>query len=254
MNLASLALWLGLLLFVAVLGLRQLGRMQGFDIQKITVQGQTQHTNSVTLRANVSTRIQGNFFTVDLARVRSTFENVPWVRRAVVRRIFPNRLQVTLQEHMAVAFWGAESGLRLLNQWGEVFDANVGEVEQDALPTLNGPAAQSAEVLAMYQALAPLFEAVGLEVAQLELSEHGSWSVRLESDASLELGRGSVAEVAARVHRFTKTLTQIVTRYSRSASAIESADLRHDNGYAIRLQGVSTAVGEGSKTTEKRNR
>jgi cell division protein FtsQ len=37
-----------------------------------------------------------------------------------------------------------------------------------------------------------------------------------------------------------KTLTQVVSRYGRAPSSIESADLRHENGYAIRLRGVST--------------
>jgi len=54
----------------------------------------------------------------------------------VVRRDFPNRLRVELEEHQAVAYWGAEGDSRLLNSFGEVFDANVVEVEQEGLPRL----------------------------------------------------------------------------------------------------------------------
>lgn len=254
MNTASLALLLGLVLLGVVVGVRWVTRMPAFDIQKITVHGDTAHSNSATLRANVSPRIHDSFFNVDLQRVRNAFEALPWVRHAVVRRVFPNRLQVLLEEHQAVAFWGGEAGMRLVNHWGEVFDANTGEVEQDGLPILVGPQTQSAEILAMYQAIAPLFEAVDASVAELELTEQGSWRVQLGSDAVIELGRGGIEAVHARVHRFTKTLTQIVSRYGRQTSAIESADLRHDNGYAIRLQGVSTTVGEGNKAMEKNSR
>jgi cell division protein FtsQ len=39
----------------------------------------------------------------------------------------------------------------------------------------------------------------------------------------------------------------VISRYGRQASAIEAADLRHENGYAIRLRGVSTVVADGPK-------
>jgi cell division protein FtsQ len=70
----------------------------------------------------------------------------------------------------------------------------------------------------------------------------GSWRVLLDTGATIELGRGGAEDVSARVRRFLQTLTQVTTRYARRASAIESADLRHENGYAIRLRGVSTTV------------
>ena len=41
-------------------------------------------------------RVSGSFFTVDLDAVRAGFESVPWVRRATARRIWPNRLVVTM--------------------------------------------------------------------------------------------------------------------------------------------------------------
>jgi cell division protein FtsQ len=210
------------------------------------------HSNAVTLRANVASRLNGTFFTVDLARVRAAFEAVPWVRHAVVRRGFPNRLHVDLQEHVAVAYWGGDAQSRLINSFGEVFEANVGEVEQDLLPRLDGPEDQSAEVLAMYRAIAPLFDNVELPLDQLELSARGSWRVKLDTGAVLELGRGSVDEVLARTRRFLKTLTQVTSRYERRVSALDSADLRHENGYAIRLRGVSTLATDGPKEVVKK--
>lgn len=93
---------------------------------------------------------------------------MPWVRQAVVRRDFPNRLLVQLQEHQAVAYWGAEGDSRLVNSYGEVFDANLGELEKDDLPRLNGPEGQSAQVLAMHRTLQPLLTPMDLTLDQLE--------------------------------------------------------------------------------------
>lgn len=253
MNLAVAVLVLVFAVLCTTATVRRVSRAQVFDIQGITVTGDTQHNNSLTLRANVAPRIAGTFFTVDLARVRAAFEAAPWVRSAVVHREFPNRLRVSLQEHAPVALWGSEGGeggqsdARLLNSFGEVFEANLGEVEQDNLPLLSGPDAQSAEVLAMYRTLVPLFASLDLGLERLALSARGSWSVRLEAGGEIELGRGGVEEVTPRVQRFQKTLTQVVSRYGRDARAIESADLRHENGYAIRLRGVSTTLPDAAK-------
>jgi cell division protein FtsQ len=211
-------------------------------IRSVTVSGDVEHTNAITLRANVAPRLSGTFLTLDLAAARQAFEAVPWVRRAVVRREFPNRLKVVLQEHQAVAYWNTDGDSTLVNSFGEVFEANVGEVEQDALPRLSGPSGQSALVLAVYQALQPLFEGFDLSIDQLELTGRGGWRAQLDSGALIELGRGTQDEVVERSRRFLATLPQVTSRYGRTAVALESADLRHQDGYAIRLRGVSTLV------------
>jgi cell division protein FtsQ len=220
---------------------------QVFAIRAITVTGDVSHNNAVTLRANVAPRLSGTFLTLDLTAARRAFEAVPWVRRAVVRREFPNRLKVQLQEHAAVAYWGAEGESRLVNNFGEVFEANVGEVDQEALPRLSGPDEQAAQVLASYQLLQPLFEALDLTLEQIELGPRGGWRVRLDSGALIELGAGQMPEVLARTQRFLKTLTQVTARYARTPEALETADLRHENGYAIRLRGVTTLTQAGAK-------
>ena len=241
MNLTALVLVLAFGVMGVVALARWVARLPQFDIRGITVTGDVSHSNVLTLRANVAPRMSGTFFSVDLSRVRAAFEAVPWVRHAVVRREFPNRLRVDLQEHQAVAYWGGDGELRLINSFGEVFEANVGEVEQEMLPRLNGPEGQSAEVLAMYRALLPLFEQMELPVEQLELSGGGSWRARLDTGAAIVFGRGGTEDILARTRRFLKTLTQVTARYGRRANALESADLRHDNGYAIRLRGVTTS-------------
>jgi cell division protein FtsQ len=242
MNMTAMVLFLAFVVTGVTAATRWVVSLPAFDIKGIAVSGDVNHNSALNLRANVAPRLTGTFFSIDLKQVRAAFEAVPWVRHAVVRREFHNRLKVVLQEHQAVAYWGTESELRLINKFGEVFEANVGEVDQDTLPRLNGPEGQGGEVLAMYRVLAPLFEQMELPLDALELSVGGSWRVALDTGAAIELGRGGAEEVSARVRRFLQTLTQVTSRYTRRVSAIESADLRHENGYAIRLRGVSTTV------------
>lgn len=215
-------------------------RHPAFAIRGIVVQGEVAHNSAATLRANVAPRLAGNFFTVDLQQAREAFEAAPWVRRAVVQRQFPNKLRVQLQEHRALAYWGADAESRLVNTWGEVFEANPGDVEQEGLPRLAGPEGTSAEVLAMYQGLQPLLEPLELGIEEVELTGRGGWTLHLDSGATVELGRGTTEEVLARGQRFARTLTQVTAKYGRKPEALLTADLRHRDGYAVKLRGVAT--------------
>lgn len=230
-----------------MLAVSWLMRQSLFTLNAIQVQGDLSHNNAATLRANVAHRLSGNFLTVDLDSTRSVFEAVPWVRRASVQRQFPNRLKVVLSEHHAVALWGEDGDSRLVNNFGEVFDANQGDVEADDLPLLNGPPGQAALVLQAYQRLSPIFEEMDATLEQLQLTGHGSWRAQLDSGAVIDLGHGSLDELQTRTQRFITTVTQVSARFGRD---MESADLRYGNGYAVRLRGVTT----GDKDDDKKKR
>ncbi|VTU19940.1 cell division protein FtsQ/DivIB [Variovorax sp. PBL-E5] len=221
-------------------------RQPFFPIAGIKVDGDITHNNAVTLRANVTPQLSGNFFTIDLTRARTAFESVPWVRKAVVRREFPNKLRATLTEQVPVAHWGDDADSKLINGFGEVFEANVAEVDDD-LPRLDGPIEQAGQVLGMYRVLQPLFQPYDLTIDDLSLSSRGSWRVVLETGAVIELGRGSGDEVVARTQRFLRTVTPVASRYGRTLAAVEGADLRHNDGYALRLHGVTTVAPDAKK-------
>ncbi len=240
MNLTASVVFVACALLVLAAGTWWALRHPAFAIGRIVVQGELVHNNAVTLRANVAPHLTGNFFTINLDAARTAFEQVPWVRRAQVRREFPHTLHVLLQEHHAVAHWGTEADTTtLINRRGEVFEANA-DSELDGLPRLGGPVGQSLQVLQMLQHLQPVFAPLGMEVEALELSVRGGWRASLEGGAVLELGGGTPAEVVQRTQRFLRTLTQLTAQYQRRPDALESADLRHDGGYAVRLRGVAT--------------
>lgn len=239
MNLAASVLFLGCVVLVLAAGAWWALRHPAFAIGRIVVQGELVHNNAVTLRANVAPQLTGNFFTVDLEAARKAFEQVPWVRKAKIRRQYPRTLQVVLQEHHAVAHWGQKSGEEMVNNQGEVFEANGDESDLDDLPHLHGPQDQSVQVWQMYQRLQPL---LGTPINTLELSGRGSWRATLNGGVVIELGGGTAQELEQRTQRFMRTLVQVAAHYGRKPDSLESADLRHSGGYAMRLRGVTTVV------------
>lgn len=247
MNAVATGLFAALVLMLLGVAMAWAVRLPMFAIRGVSVVGDVSHYNAITLRSNVMPHLKGNFFTLDVNAACKVFETMPWVRQAVVKRDFPNRLKVQLQEHQAVAYWGAEGDSRLVNSFGEVFEANLGELEQDNLPRLSGPEGQSAQVLAMHRTLAPLVTPMDLTLDQLDLTPRGGWRAQLDTGTTLELGSGSTEELVARTERFVKTVTQATSRYSRTVDQLASVDLRHTDGYAIRLNGVSTVSGDDVK-------
>jgi len=228
------------LVALAAAGVAWAARRPEFQFRDVRLEGDLQRNSVTTVRANAMPHLAGNFFTMDLGRTRAAFEQVPWVRHAVVRKVWPNRLVVSLEEHQPVALWeGDEDSDKMVNSHGEVFEANVGDVEDDSLPQFAGPEGSSAQVLDMYRRLQPLFAGMDAEVTTLRLSGRGSWRVDLDDGATIELGRGTQDEVIERAQRFIRTVPQVLHKFH---APLESADLRHAEGYAVKLKGLSVAA------------
>jgi cell division protein FtsQ len=249
---AAVLATLGVIALVAT-GLLWFVRQPMFALHTIRVEGDLAHNSALTIRANAAPRMAGNFFTMDLAATRRAFESVPWVRQAIVRRVWPDKLAVRLEEHRPVALWSSSNNTedgsdKLVNSFGEVFEANLGDVEDEGLPTLRGPDGSSNRMLRLWAALQPVVGGLDAQIETLELSGRGSWRAELDSGAEIEFGRGSDDEVIERARRFVGTVTQVTQRYQRP---LEYADLRHNEGYAVRLKGVSTAVDVGGKPGKK---
>lgn len=213
-----------------------------WSLGRIVVDGEIEHQSEASVRAYLAPQLRGSFLTLDLQEVKRLFETLPWVRHALVRREFPNRLHVTLKEHEAVAWWGEAGGGKLVNRQGAVFEADPDpdQHQSDAWAELIGPEGDSEQVYSLYRQLQPLLQPLGQSLSQLELGASGHWQVRLAGGALIELGRGSAAELLARTERFSATMPELTTRYG--GRALEAADLRYPDGYAVRLRGVQTVT------------
>lgn len=238
MNVTTSLIVTGLVLGCLAVCLWWVMRHPAFAIGQITVDGDTTHNSPASLRASVEPRLAGTFFTMDLEAAQAAFQSAPWVRRAVVQRVFPDQLHVTLQEHVPIAHWG-EDGAHMVNAQGEVFEAAAGDAEED-MPSLIGPEGHAVSVLAMYQRLDPLVQPLGMHLAELALLSRGTWRAELDDGAVIELGQGTPDQLAARLTQFVATVKEVAARHQRPVEAIEAADLRHVGGYALRMRGVST--------------
>lgn len=248
MNAVSALLVAALLGTAAWAAVRWVVRLPVFNLRAIQVEGDVNRNSAASLRANALPNLHGSFLSLNLQKGRAAFEAVPWVRHAQLTRVWPMQLRVHLEEHRPAAYWetrteGADASSEaaaeraLVNSFGEVFHANLGDVEDEDLPVLAGPAHAAADMLQMWQSLSPAARRLGERIERLDLSGRGSWRATLSSGAVVELGRGSAPEVVDRFDRFTRSVIQVQAKYH---SPLRSADLRHVDGYAVRLRDVTT--------------
>lgn len=166
----------------------------------------------------VRERVQGNFFTVDIERLRGELERLPWVRGVQIRREFPDRLGVEIEEHQALAYWNDDE---LVNKQGEVFSADSDAV----MPRFVGQAGDAALVTEQYAQYSEQLAHVGLRIRQVVESPRRAWQLRLDNGMVLELGSEQMQQ---RLERFVA-----VYPYSLANMQARTVDLRYQNGFAV---------------------
>lgn len=203
---------------------------QGLPLRVVQVEGTVDHVTAEQIGAQLEGRVQGNFFGANLAEVRAALEELPWVRSVEVRRAWPDRLAVKIEEHVALARWPDD---RLVNTFGELF--NGGPMPQ--LPLLGGPAGSQREVAERYHVFRQILGSIGAQPVQVLLSPRLAWEIRAtlpdRPTLFIDLGRDQPKQpVNERLARFVTVYPSTV---GRLASRIDYVDLRYPNGFALRV-------------------
>ena len=193
-----------------------------FPVRQIVVAGDLQHITREQVQYIVKHELKGTFFTLDLDHSRQSFEKLPWVRSVSVRRRWPDRLEISLEEHVALARWGSQA---LVNSNGELFDA----ASNDELPVLNGPAGMETELAKGLVDIRNILAPIRKKPVELSLSARRAWIIRLDDGAHLELGREQVKQ---RLSKFVDAYPATLGSLNRSVAYV---DLRYPNGFAVRM-------------------
>jgi len=208
-------------------------RLPVFPLREVEVTGSVAHTTRDQVLAIVSGRLRGNFFTQDLEQARRAFEKLPWVRRASLRRQWPDRLYVQIEEHVAIGRW---RDIALVNTEGEVFEAATNE----RLPVFVAPDGTSSEVAQRYQQFRLALAALGRKPVQVRLSDRRAWEITLDDGDVLELGREDVDE---RLQRYVSAYQNSIGRMPARAYRV---DLRYPNGFAVRARELPRRLQHGA--------
>lgn len=196
--------------------------LPAFALREVRVDGVLAHVTGEQLEVIVKRELKGNFFTLKLAATQASFEKLPWVRQVQVRRQWPDRLDITLEEHQPLARWGAAA---LVNSYGEVFQAAY----DGELPLFVGPDGAAKEVAIQYDYFRRNLAMIGKIPLRVQVSPRRAWQIQLEDGLTLELGR---EQIEARLTRFVAAYERTLGKLGRR---IDYVDLRYANGFAVRI-------------------
>ena len=219
----SLAALLLALLLSADRGWQLLEPHVNRPISTIRVLGELSAVNQQAVQEQLMPYSSDLFLSVDIGAVRHALETLPWIASAEVSRIWPDQLQVIVQEELPVARWGKDS---LLSTQGHLF--SVPNVElYGHLPMLVGPEKTQQRVMQQYLTFSQALRPLGYSVKRLEMRERGSWFVTTQTGLQLLFGRDHLVE---KMRRFVMVHEQ---ELKQQINTVERVDLRYANGLAV---------------------
>ena len=227
------------LLVAALVGV---ARLPLFPVRDIQVTNALREVRRNELEEVLSGRLRGNFFSINLEGIRQAVEQLPWVRSAEARRQWPSRIELSIEEHAPVAYWGDSTG-QLVNNYGEVFTATMTVPPPSPIPTLFGPSELTLEMLGYYQQAADLIKPLGRVPQTLTISPRLAVQMKLDDGMIVELGRQQPkAPVRERLVRFVEFYPSVLTAARQRPTVV---DMRYPNGFALRFAAASANEGKG---------
>jgi cell division protein FtsQ len=213
-GLAFIALWLGGHLSVVRENVNDFKRHQlmaiGFTVERIDVTGEGR-LNEADVRAAVGIYEGDYFFGADLRRAQSNTESLPWVDRAVVRRLWPNRIVVQLVETAPYALYQTEGQLFLTSYEGDIiapYDPEAGDLPDDLRLFIGTDAATEAQSVSN---VVKDYPAIWAATRILTRYPSGRWDLTFSDGRILRL---PVTNMDAALRRFTAINPETATRYA----------------------------------------
>lgn len=229
--------WFGLLTCVVtvigfLIGIMQLVEVlkdeQQVPLARLNVQGQLTQLSEEDIRQALTATEMGSFFTADVNQLRQRVEQLPWVEKASLRKVWPDRLAVHVTEREPLAYWNND---RLVTAEGKVFKAPIDEQQlEQPLPYLFGPEDAVETTLEQFNNLQQMLQVNGFEVKAMRLTQRFAVSAVLANGIELKLGREATLE---RIKRFIDVLPQVKKHQNSEQQVIDSVDLRYDTGAAV---------------------
>ena len=209
-----------------------LQRLPVFPLQQLVVATPVEQVSRAQIEHTARSALAGNFFTVNLETARSAFERMPWVRSASLRRVWPDAVELHIEEHQAVARWTVQEGeSRLVNRQGEVFIAS----SEAGLPRLAGPEGSATRVLQRYRDFSATLAPIGRHAVAVHLSAREAWQLKLDDGVVLELGRDQPKHpLGERLQRYAANYAAASAALKGRLQAIGTVDMRYPNGFALR--------------------
>lgn len=225
-------LGMGLLVVSLPLVALQLWLLLDRPVREVVLSGEFPAGAEASLQQQLWPLPAGGVLSMDLDQIRARAESQSWVQSATVRRQWPSRLIVSVQQHEVVARWNREY---YLNPLGEKVRPWV---EIDNLPELASAPGQEARILQQYQLLERALDQAGLVLVGATMDSNDNLELNLQRGVTIQLGN---KDLLPRLQRVLMVWNQSL---QGRAAQVESIDARYGSGIAVRWKTEQAALAQ----------
>ncbi len=191
-------------------------------IRSIQLAGTFEYLDQGEVEQTLRRYIGQGFFSLDIRELQQNLNARPWAESVSIRRIWPDKLRVTITEKKPVARW---DGQHLLSASARVYPADAASFAH--LPLVHADGHGPDWALRQFYQLQARFETVDERLVAMRVDNRGAIDVELINGLQIKLGR---AEIQRKIDRLASIYNaQILPRREQ----IERLDLRYSNGFAV---------------------
>lgn len=214
--------WLFLLAPLALAGYGLNRVEQILPIRTIQIAGSFENLDQHEVEASLAAYIGQGFFSLDIRELQRSLNDRPWTESVSIRRIWPDKLRVTITEKKPVARWDDR---HLLSESARVYPADSEGFGH--LPLVHAHGHQPEWALEQFYRLQARFGSVDERLVALRVDNRGAVEVELINGLQIKLGR---SDIERKINRLASIYAeQILPRREQ----ILRLDLRYSNGFAV---------------------
>ncbi len=215
---------------------------EAMPIRYVRIAGVFQYLGKDQVQKVLRPLVVTDYFSADVGRIHDAALALPWVDSVVVKRVWPDAIDIRIFEQEAVVRWGDDS---LMNPRGELFRPKNIDAFMD-LPLLSGPAGSERRLLGILRQMREALAGHALSLAAFTVSERRSWQLTLDNGMHIKLGRMAPQE------KFQLLLQALPVLGQETIAAIARVDMRYPNGFALAWkEGMAPDWGDAGKLQHK---
>ena len=164
-----------------------------------------------------------SFFNINMDYLKNSIEKVDWVRNANIRRSYPNKVIIFIEEYKPVAVWNNDF---YISENGDIFSAN--KIEKK-LPKLSSFAKRNIIIFEYFSLISDgiLNNKINEKIYQIKENEIRSLTLLFTSNIAVKFGSKNIKERIDTFLNIYKTLN------SSDLKKIRYIDMRYSNGFTI---------------------
>lgn len=191
-------------------------------IKKIKLSGSFEHIAQQEIESALNSYVGADFFSLDIHALQQKLGAKPWAESVSIRRVWPDRLDITIIERKPVARWDDN---HLVSDQAIVFAANTQNFQQ--LPLVHTRSEKLGQLLSRYHTLDKRFDGFGETVISLREDSRGALDIELSDGLLIKVGRAHLE------HKIARLMTVYEQQIKPRRSEIRQLDLRYSNGFAV---------------------